>query len=104
MASSASLYESAKALLKELISTPSFSREEDQTAGVITRFFALQRIEHARTDNNVYAFNKYFDPAKPTILLNSHHDTVKPAKGYTLDPFTPIEKDGKLFGLGSNDA
>ncbi|WP_336515301.1 M20 family metallo-hydrolase [Pollutibacter soli] len=104
MALSVSLYESAKGLLKELISTPSFSREEDQTAGVITRFLALQRIEHARTDNNVYAFNKYFDPAKPTILLNSHHDTVKPAKGYTLDPFTPIEKDGKLFGLGSNDA
>ncbi len=50
------------------------------------------------------AVNKHFDAAKPTILLNSHHDTVKPNKGYTLDPFTPIEKDGKLFGLGSNDA
>jgi acetylornithine deacetylase len=54
--------------------------------------------------NNIWARNKYFDNSKPTILLNSHHDTVKPNKGYTLDPFTPIEKDGKLFGLGSNDA
>ena len=53
---------------------------------------------------NVWAKNKYFDANKPTILLNSHHDTVKPNKGYTLDPFAPIEKDGKLFGLGSNDA
>jgi acetylornithine deacetylase len=44
------------------------------------------------------------DPSKPTILLNSHHDTVRPAKGYTLDPFEPQEKEGKLFGLGSNDA
>jgi len=99
-----SIYTNAVALLKELISTPSFSKEEDQTAGVICRYLALQRVEHTRIDNNVFAFNKYFDPAKPSILLNSHHDTVKPAKGYTIDPFTPLEKEGKIFGLGSNDA
>ena len=98
------LQEDALALLKELIATPSFSKEEDQTAGVICRFLGLHRIEHARTDNNVFAYNLHFDPAKPSILLNSHHDTVKPARGYTLDPFQPIEQDGKLFGLGSNDA
>ena len=98
------LYTGAIALLKELISTPSFSKEEDQTAGIICRYFALQRVEHTRTGNNVFAYNKFFDPAKPSILLNSHHDTVKPAKGYTMDPFSPIEKDGKIFGLGSNDA
>jgi acetylornithine deacetylase len=91
-------------LLRELISTPSFSKEEDQTAGVITRFLGIQGIEHSRILNNVFAFNKHFNPSLPTILLNSHHDTVKPNKGYTLDPFSPIEKDGKLFGLGSNDA
>jgi acetylornithine deacetylase len=98
------LYTGAIALLKELIRTPSFSKEEDQTAGIICRYFALQRVEHTRTVNNVFAYNKFFDPAKPSILLNSHHDTVKPAKGYTMDPFSPIEKDGKIFGLGSNDA
>jgi len=98
------LQEDALALLKELIATPSFSKEEDQTAGVICRFLGLHRIEHARTDNNVFACSRHFDPAKPSILLNSHHDTVKPARGYTLDPFTPLEQDGKLFGLGSNDA
>ncbi|HUS01822.1 MAG TPA: M20/M25/M40 family metallo-hydrolase, partial [Chitinophagaceae bacterium] len=54
--------------------------------------------------NNIWARNKYFDESKPTIFLNSHHDTVKPNKGYTLDPFSPIEKENKLFGLGSNDA
>lgn len=98
------LTKEAIGLLKELIATPSFSREEDQTAGVITRFLGTHGIEHARILNNVYAYNKYFDPALPTILLNSHHDTVKPNKGYTLDPFQPVEKEGKLFGLGSNDA
>ncbi len=98
------LQEEAIMLLKDLISTPSFSKEEDQTAGILCRYIAHHGIEHSRVGNNVYAFNKYYDPAKPTILLNSHHDTVKPNKGYTLDPFSPIIKDGKLFGLGSNDA
>ncbi len=98
------LYINAIGLLKKLISTPSFSKEEDQTAGIITRFLGIKGIEHYRIGNNVYAFNKYYNQAKPTILLNSHHDTVKPNRGYTLDPFLPIEKDGKLYGLGSNDA
>ena len=94
----------AVTLLKELISTPSFSREEDQTAGLLTRFFGVRDIEHSRMINNVYAYNKHYDPAKPTILLNSHHDTVKPNHAYSIDPFTPLELDGKLSGLGSNDA
>ncbi|HET9055233.1 MAG TPA: M20 family metallo-hydrolase [Chitinophagaceae bacterium] len=97
-------WEGAVSLLKELIATPSFSKEEDQTAGIICRFLGERGVVHYRSGNNVWAKNKYFDASKPTILLNSHHDTVKPNKGYTLDPFSPIEKDGKLFGLGSNDA
>ena len=99
-----SLKEEAVALLKELISTPSFSKEEDQTAGILTRYIANHGIAHSRIKNNVYAFNQFHDPSKPTILLNSHHDTVQPNKGYTLDPFAPIVKEGKLYGLGSNDA
>ena len=91
-------------LLKQLISIPSFSKEEDNTADVIEQFLGKKGVKTRVHLNNVWATNKFFDETKPTILLNSHHDTVKPNKGYTLDPFTPIEKDGKLFGLGSNDA
>jgi acetylornithine deacetylase len=91
-------------LLKELIATPSFSKEEDETAGILCRFIGTKEIQHSRVGNNVYALNKYYDANKPSILLNSHHDTVKPNKGYSFDPFSPFEKDGKLFGLGSNDA
>ena len=98
------MQEQAVSLLKELVATPSFSKEEDQTAGILCRFLGARNIAHSRVGNNVYALNKYYDKNKPTILLNSHHDTVRPNKGYTLDPFSPIEKDGKLFGLGSNDA
>ena len=98
------LHTEAIALLKELISIPSFSKEEHGTAGAITKFLGIHGIAHFRIANNVFARNKYYDSSKPTILLNSHHDTVKPGSGYTLDPFTPLEKNGKLFGLGSNDA
>ena len=99
-----SIYNEAVTLLSELISIPSYSREEDQTAGALTRFFGRKGIEHTRIGNNVFALNKHFDSSKPTILLNSHHDTVKPNTGYTLSPFTPIQNEGKLYGLGSNDA
>lgn len=98
------LYNEAVGLLKQLISTPSFSKEEDKTATLIEQFFAAKNIPSNRLLNNVWAVNKYFDEAKPTILLNSHHDTVKPNPQYTKDPFEPLIADGKLFGLGSNDA
>ena len=98
------LVDAALLLLKRLIATPSFSREEGQTAERIEEFFNEKGIPYQRLKNNVWAQNQQFDPAKPTLLLNSHHDTVKPNKSWTLDPFDPLERDGKLFGLGSNDA
>ncbi len=91
-------------LLKKLIATPSFSKEEDKTAFLIEEYFQSKNVIAERFLNNVFAKNKFFDEAKPTILLNSHHDTVKPNKGYILDPFSPDENENKLFGLGSNDA
>jgi acetylornithine deacetylase len=91
-------------LLKQLIATPSFSKEEDQTAGIIGKYLAQKNIAGSRVGNNVFALNKYYNESKPTILLNSHHDTVKPNAQYTKNPFTPVIEDGKLYGLGSNDA
>ena len=94
----------AISLLKQLIATQSFSTEEDQTALLIEAWFKRYNINYTRTNNNVWAVNKNFDESKPTVLLNSHHDTVHPNSGYTKDPFKAIVEDGKLFGLGSNDA
>lgn len=91
-------------LLQKLIATPSFSREENQTAQIIELFLKQHGIRTYCKLNNIWAYNKYYDPAKPTILLNSHHDTVKPNSGYTRDPFSAEITEGKLFGLGSNDA
>lgn len=98
------LTQEATELLKKLIATSSFSREENNTARHLEEFLQKKDIPFHRKQNNVWALNRHFDAAKPTLLLNSHHDTVKPNKSWTLDPFEPLVRDGKLFGLGSNDA
>ncbi|MFQ3297431.1 MAG: acetylornithine deacetylase [Polaribacter sp.] len=94
----------AISLLKNLIETQSFSKEEENTAKLIERWFIEANIPFKRTKNNIWTTNKYFDESKPTLLLNSHHDTVKANSAYTKDPFKAIVEDGKLYGLGSNDA
>ncbi len=98
------LYNEAVGLLKQMIATPSFSREEAETAQIIDDFLRNHGIQTRRHKHNVWAFNRYFDPLKPTILLNSHHDTVKPNGAYTRDPFAPTVEGDRLYGLGSNDA
>lgn len=97
--------EEALELLKRLIEIPSYSKNERETGDLLARYFFTTRgIKMERYQNNIIAFPKYFDSAKPTIWLNSHHDTVRPNPGYTRDPFEATIKAGKLYGLGSNDA
>lgn len=91
-------------LLKQLISTQSFSREENLTGDILEEFFRERNMPFRRKINNLWARNKHFNAELPTVLLNSHHDTVKPNPSWTFNPFEPLEKDGKLYGLGSNDA
>lgn len=98
------LQEEALQLLRQLISISSFSREEEGTASAIALFLAQRQVEASRVGNNILAVNRYFDAGKPTLLLNSHHDTVRPNPQYTRDPFSPEIEDGRLYGLGSNDA
>src|SRR4051812_29883722 len=98
------LFDEALQLLRDLIATPSFSREEDKTADIIFNCLEQKGITASRKANNIWAKNKSFDTNKPTLLLNSHHDTVKPNSGYTRNPYEPSIEDGKLYGLGSNDA
>ncbi len=98
------LIEESTDLLKKLISTPSFSKEESETADLVQEYLETKEISTNRHGNNVWATNQYFDKHKETILLNSHHDTVKPNSDYTNDPFAPMLEDDKLYGLGSNDA
>lgn len=98
------LYYNAVDLLKEMISTPSFSREEHNVAEVLISCMRKMGFSPDRKGNNLWIRNKDFDPSKPTILLNSHMDTVRPVSGWTKDPFFPEVDGDTLYGLGSNDA
>lgn len=99
-------FETAQAIeiLQSLVRVPSFSRQEGETARLIEIFLQEKGIQTNRHLNNVWAVNQHFTPGLPTLLLNSHHDTVKPNKAYTREPFDGKIEEGKLFGLGSNDA
>ena len=94
----------AVGLLKELIAIPSVSREEAQAADCLQRYIELQGMETGRKGNNVWCLSPAFDLKRPTLLLNSHIDTVKPVAGWRKPPFAPTESNGRLYGLGSNDA
>jgi acetylornithine deacetylase len=98
------LADDAIELLIQLIQTQSFSREEAGTAAIIEDFLTQRGIATQRQGNNVWAVSRQFDPQKPTILLNSHHDTVKPGPSWTYPPFGATLEGDKLTGLGSNDA
>lgn len=91
-------------LLQQLIATPSFSREEQNTAALLQRTIESYGFTPQRWGNNVVVRSRHFQPEKQTLLLNSHHDTVRPNAGYKRSPFQPAIEGGKLFGLGSNDA
>ena len=98
------LADDAIGLLEDLIGIPSFSEEESAVADRIQSFLSDRNISVNRHYNNLWAFSENFSPEKPTILLNSHHDTVRPNEGWEHDPFTPVRENDRLYGLGSNDA
>lgn len=94
----------ALAHLSALVALPSFSKEEGQTAHYLYQVLQKEQLTTFRYLNNVWAYYPHFDPHKPCIILNSHHDTVRPNAQYTFNPFEPFIDQGKLYGLGSNDA
>jgi acetylornithine deacetylase len=94
----------AEKLLHGLISIPSFSKNEKDAADFFASFLMRAQIAHCRIKNNIIAYSKAFDSSRPTLLLNSHLDTVKPAAGWMFNPFEATTLNGKIYGLGSNDA
>lgn len=94
----------AISLLQRLIATPSLSGEESGTADILAAELTARGVAVRRHYNNIYALSQGFDASKPTLMLNSHQDTVKPSQAYTRNPFEPTIEDGRIYGLGSNDA
>ena len=98
------LYQNSLSLLEELIKIPSYSREENKLVDFLEKYLEIKGFECQRFSNNLLLRNKCFDLSKKTVVLCSHHDTVRPNSGYSFDAHSPFLKDGKLYGLGSNDA
>lgn len=91
-------------LLRQLIATPSHTREEGATADLLATFFEEHGLAVERLHNNLIVRTARHRAELPTLLLNSHHDTVRPAATYTRDPYAPTLDEGVLYGLGANDA
>ena len=98
------LFYPATDLLRKLIETPSVSRDEGATADIIADYLHKNGFEPHRTGNNVWAMASGYEMTRPTLLLNSHHDTVRPVEGWEGRAFEACEEDGRIYGLGSNDA
>lgn len=89
-------------LLKQLIAIPSPSRDEGAAADCLQKWMEAAGLDVHRTLNNVWVESEPIG-TKPTILLNAHLDTVKPAPGYTHDPYEAEQEGDRIYGLGSND-
>lgn len=98
------LFYDAIDMLKEMISIPSISREENNVADRLETRLRSFGLSVERSGNNLWCIAPGYDNSKPTLLLNSHIDTVKAAQGWTFDPFSPTEEENRIYGLGSNDA
>ena len=90
-------------LLKDLIGTPSTSRQEQAAADILEDRMRQWGLQPQREANNVWAVSEGYDAQFPTILLNAHIDTVKPVASWKHDPYVPTQEDDRLYGLGSND-
>lgn len=93
----------AIALLERLVAIPSFSKEEDRAADLVEATLRARGHVPRREGNNVWVDDPGRDPARPTILLDAHVDTVRPTGNWTTDPFSPVTRDGRITGLGTND-
>jgi acetylornithine deacetylase len=91
-------------LLKRMIAVPSFSREENDVADLLEQFLKQKGLSPHRKGNNIWLVSRYYSSSKPTVLLNSHIDTVRPSSGWTYEPVRATTKSDRIFGLGSNDA
>ena len=91
-------------LLKRMIAIPSVSRDEGAVADMLEAYMRQESpVEVHRSGNNLWMVANGFNPARQTLLLNAHIDTVKPVASWTRDPFHPTEEGDRIYGLGAND-
>ncbi len=88
--------------LRRYVAVPSLSRQEGTLARLVTADLEGAGLRVQRAGHNLWC--EFGDTPRPRLLLNSHLDTVPPGQGWSHDPWTPDLHDGRLSGLGANDA
>ena len=97
------LTQEAVGLLERMVSLPSVSREEKEVADLLENFMKERGKTPHRTGHNLWCISPFYRTGRPTLLLNAHIDTVKPAASWTRDPFRPTREGERIYGLGTND-
>jgi acetylornithine deacetylase len=88
------------ALHRTITAIRSVSGEEAQLAGFLSDLLARNGVAVDRLGNSLLAMLG----RGPVLLLDTHLDTVPPAPGWTRDPWHVQVAEGRVYGLGSNDA
>lgn len=88
-------------LLKQLIAIPSVSGQEQEIVHFLNAYLKQQRLNPVVDGRNIYCI---LGTGNPRLLLNTHTDTVPPGEGWHTNPFVAVEKHGKVYGRGANDA
>lgn len=88
------------ALHQAIVAIPSVSGQEGALADFVADLLRRNGLTPERIGNSLLTTVG----RGPLLLLDTHLDTVPPAPGWTRDPWDVQEIDGKIYGLGSNDA
>jgi acetylornithine deacetylase len=88
------------ALHRAIVGIPSVSGNEAELAGFLEARLRQRGVNLVRVGESLLALHG----EGPVLLLDTHLDTVPPAPGWTRDPWDVSVVDGRVTGLGSNDA
>ena len=94
-------------MAEAMIAIPSVTGDEGALADWVYGFLAdlglreMQRLAVEEAGDSIVGF--WGSEAGPTMMLNFHLDTFAVCTGWKTDPFTPVRRGDRLYGLGSHD-
>ncbi len=92
------------ALHRLAVATPSVSGEEGALSLAMAEWLGARGARVERLGHTILAVHEGAVPDAPVLLFDTHLDTVPPAPGWSHDPFAATVEEGRVYGLGSNDA
>ena len=92
------------ALHRALVTIPSVSGSEKTIVDFLEEWLASRGVVAERIGESLFATCGAPLGTAPLLLFDTHLDTVPPGSGWTRPPFSPTVDEGRVYGLGSNDA